>query len=44
MCVFVCVCVCVNVIFMLALRYMSTGLSCVWSQFDAYSDEYSVVK
>jgi len=39
-----CVCLCVNVIFMLALRCMSTGFACVWIPFDAYSDQYSILR
>jgi len=41
MCLFVCV---YESDFVLAFRYMTTGLSCVWSPFDAYSDYCSVLR
>jgi len=41
MCVFVSV---YEYDFVLSLRYMSIGVSCVWTPFDVCSDQYSVLR
>ena len=35
---------CMNMASMFALRYMAKDLSLVWSPFDAYSDQYSLLR
>ena len=41
---YICLCMCVNMAVKCTQRYMTTGVSFVWSRFNSYSDQYAVLR